>query len=389
MSRLRAVLFTLLSALVATASGADKSRDDEMVCVPAADGRSWECGTRAKPPPERGLADAPRSSVRSTPPPPFLAAPRALGAAPERPARPPPDAFAPAPARTVAPVADSPPSSTPQDRPAVAVAQPSTPASADAGAASMASAPAAIEQPAAVPVSAPPPLLAAPRQRLSPYAPVASAQPALPPPATAPQSVQINTLAESRPAPAAALEPAQPAAEAAAARAAAAPEPAASTIVAEASSPASADAPIAAPPETAASPEPAVASAAPEPVAAADESPPPSNGLSRAVALRDGAAFLQLPPTRFTLQLARAAGRDDALALAQQLGLAAADAALFAVPVEIAGSTQWLLLYSHFTDAESARAAWQAAATVGAKPAAYPRRIGPLQAEVRRSPNFR
>lgn len=383
MSCLRAVLFTLLGAGVAAATGADKSRDDEMVCVPAADGRSWECGTRANPPPERGLADVPRNSGPSAPPPPFLAAPRAVSAAPARPARPPPDTFAPLPERRAAPATATPPPTPPVQPAAVAVAEPGTPAAADA-APSGASAPATVEQPVPARVSAPPPLLAAPRQRLAPYAPSANAQPPPPPPAAVQQPVEINTLAESPPAAATALETAQPAAEAADASAAAESEPAPATVVADASEPAPADAPSAAPSEIAVQPEPAVVSAEPEP-AAAQQSPAPSPAVSRAVAVLDSAAFLQLQPTRFTLQLARAASRDAALLLAQQPGWAALDAALFAVPVETAGGIQWLLLWSQFADAESARAAWQSAATAGSKPAAYPRRIGPLQAEVRRS----
>ena len=140
----------------------------------------------------------------------------------------------------------------------------------------------------------------------------------------------------------------------------------------------------AADPQPAAAPEPVRARTQPAPMAVQAAAPAPPAAPSRPPALRDSAAFLQLEPTRFTLQLARTASRADAQVLAAQLGLDGADAALFALPIEIAGRTQWLVLWSHFADAAAARAAWQAASTAGARPAAYPRRIGPLQAEARR-----
>jgi hypothetical protein len=383
MSRWRAVLFVLLLAGVSAAAADDAARDDEMVCVPAADGRSWECGTRANPPPERGLADIPRSTGAAAPPPPFLAAPGAqsaasvVSAAPARPERPPRDAFAAAPERSAAPAVQ--PSPEPVSAPSI-LAQPR----------------------AARPAPAPPPMLAAPRHRLAPYAPLTSAEPTPSPPAPAQNATPsapaaIGTVADSPPAAATAIDHAALADRVGVSNAVAATADPARAATAEVAAepvapvrePAPADAAIASvrsesQPQPASAPEPVRAHEQPARVTLQAAAPAPRAAPSRKLTLRDSAAFLQLDPTRFTLQLARTTSRADAQMQGAQLGLDRVDAALFALPVEVAGSTQWLLLWSDFADADSARAAWQSAPTSGARPAAYPRRIGPLQTEARR-----
>jgi hypothetical protein len=102
------------------------------------------------------------------------------------------------------------------------------------------------------------------------------------------------------------------------------------------------------------------------------------------------AEFLALPPAQFTIQIARASRAG--LLHAEFLRLRAlgaddlAERTPFIVALGSGASAQSLLLWGSFPDAASARAAWDALPTpAGGKPAAYPRRIAPLQDEVRRA----
>ncbi|MCE3003428.1 MAG: hypothetical protein LW860_12130 [Xanthomonadaceae bacterium] len=320
----------LLGAMGAAAD----DRDDEVVCVPAEDGRSWACGTRANPPPERSAPVVPRRTAGA--PPPFLAAPGGTVAplAPaDRPAR---DAFPPAPDRDppasaveVRQVADA-DDTTVEPLPEQPAAATTTSPPPDAPSASM-----------TAPPQAPPPLLAAPRPRRAPYAPV--------------------TPVAAAPAPAMA-EPA-------------AAEPlAAEPVAAE---------PVAAEPTAA---EPVAA----EPVAAQPMAPEPAVTPLDTPPVADGEAFLALPADRATLQLARATRVGDLYATWQRMvadsGGALARGTAYVITLDAGGTPQALLLWSDLADAAAARAAWETLPGFSAgKPAAYARRVAPLQDEIRRS----
>jgi hypothetical protein len=403
---LRALLLTAgLFAVMPQAGAADDDRDTEMVCVPAEDGRTWECGTRANPPPPRGLTAIPRSGPTPAPPP-FLAAPgvrRAPQAA--APATPPPrrDEFPQAPERDapaeVTAVADAPAAATEpladagQAPVPVAVAEP-RPAPAPTPDAST-----AVDTTGAAP--APPPMLAARRPSRAPFAPPPETE--TPAPATEPVAAEPvaaepvaaepvaadpvaadPVAAEPVAAEPVAAEPvaAEPvAAEPVAAEPVAAEPVAAEPVAAEpvAAEPVAAE-PVAAEPVAAEPSEPVAAEPAPlEPAAPTDRADPP--------AIADPDAFLALSPARFTLQLARADRVGALYARALELRALGIDGrtngALYIVIIDAGGTPQALLLWSDFANAESARDAW--AALPGARPAAYPRRIAPLQDELRRA----
>lgn len=284
-----------------------------MVCVPAADGRAWECGTRGNPPPRRGAESLQRGPGGAAAPPPFLAAP-----AEAPPFAPPPqavDGIGEAGERNRAPRG----AMTPPPRPGASAA------------------------------SAPPPLIAAPRQRLSPYA--------LPAPAPAPAHAAVAAPVATDAPPATTAAP---------------------TTATPSASTATTATPSAEPAPARASAQVPVAATVPQP---ADAAP---------LAGRD--AFLALPPQRATLQLARADSR-AALAAEWRRLVAASDSTLtrgtaYAVALDAGGAPQVLLLWSDFDDAAAARAAWDALSGFRAgRPVAYARRIGPLQDEARRNPS--
>jgi septal ring-binding cell division protein DamX len=129
----------------------------------------------------------------------------------------------------------------------------------------------------------------------------------------------------------------------------------------------------AAAPMTAPKPEPK-----PEPVAASAPVPAPAAPPATATtasAIGDSAALLALPPAAYTVQLAAARSPDGFAALLGSLQLAADEA--YAVRVRREGEDWWLLLWRHFPDLTSAKAA---AAPLGTS--YWPRRLAPLQAEV-------
>ncbi|MFN9737960.1 MAG: hypothetical protein ACK59R_05315, partial [Pseudomonadota bacterium] len=69
------LLLALAPPVPAAGEAASRTREADMVCVPAADGRTWECGTRANPPPRRGTESLRRDPGGAATPPPILAAP--------------------------------------------------------------------------------------------------------------------------------------------------------------------------------------------------------------------------------------------------------------------------------------------------------------------------
>lgn len=119
------------------------------------------------------------------------------------------------------------------------------------------------------------------------------------------------------------------------------------------------------------SPPPAkLAAAAPKPTAATTTSSVPA-----------GSDFLTLPAAQYVIELAHADS-------AASLGAARAAAnpphgEVYELHLSQNGSESWLLLWGPFPDLTAARTARDELAAQGATPG-WPRRIGPLQAEVRR-----
>lgn len=135
-----------------------------------------------------------------------------------------------------------------------------------------------------------------------------------------------------------------------------------------------APAPAAAAPMPAARPEPK-----PEPVAASASVPAPAAPpatVATASAIGDSRALLALAPTAYTVQLAAAGSPDGFAAVLGRLQLAADEA--YSVRVRREGEDWWLLLWRDFPNLASAKAA-----TDGLGAGYWPRRLAPLQAEVR------
>lgn len=353
------------------------------VCVPAEDGRTWECGTTDDPPPQRGLA--PRESP---PPPSFLAPPGAAEVMPlsEAPA-PAPEPIAPRsadiadPAReteTVAGVDSAASDDDPVPAPVVEDASPAAVESAAAGSPPRLLAapprpgyspgPPVVSEPVAANDPAPAPEPTAPAEVASVDEPPAAAEPAEVAESTPPEAeVVVDRQSESQPEP----ESQPPAPEP---RRDSMPEPEA--VDAEASAAIVAPDAAVAPAEPAAAIAPTVepASAEPEPAAPAPLRGPEAQPL-------DAGAFLALPGGDYTVQLAHARTREGFAPLLASLGLDPASA--YALPFDRDGVRWWMLAWSSFPDAASARAAFSrlprdAGANVG-----YPRRIALIQAELR------
>jgi hypothetical protein len=276
----------------------------------------------------------------------------------------------------VATVAESAPVEVaPLDAPTAATEAPAAATSATAP-------PAAPPAPAVAP--APPPLLAAPRPRLAPYAPMTPPTPAPSASAPAPAAAPTETgRVAAEPVTAEPVAAAPVAAERIATERIAAEPVAAEPVAGE---PAAAE-PVAAEPSTA---PPVVADTASAP---ARPMPPPAPIRARTdeiMVFGDRDAFLALPAERATLQLARATRLGELYATWQQLvadsGGALERGTAYVVTLDAGGSPQALLLWSDFADTAAARAAWEALPGFPAgKPAAYARRIAPLQDEVRRA----
>jgi 2-oxoglutarate dehydrogenase E2 component (dihydrolipoamide succinyltransferase) len=214
------------------------------------------------------------------------------------------------------------------------------------------------------------------------------AQPIAPEPVAAPPVAAAPIEAQAAAAQPAAAEPiaAQPvAAEPVVAKPATAEPVDAATAVAQ---------PIASRADAAGSTRNEAAAASPPaaaPRAPATPPPQPIRARTEEVLQFSGEAeFLALPSAQFTIQIARASRAG--LLHAEFLRLRTpgvdglADRTPYIVSLGRGASAQSLLLWGSFADAASARAAWDALpAPDGGKPAAYPRRIAPLQDEVRRT----
>lgn len=139
-------------------------------------------------------------------------------------------------------------------------------------------------------------------------------------------------------------------------------------------------------PSPVAAPEPAaapVAAATPQVVPTPAVSPatlPPTRSISSVA--RDAAELLALPGTGYTVQLAAARSVQGFATFRQSLGIAVEDT--FVIRVRRGGDDWWLMLWRDFADLDSARSA---AATLAAHGSFWPRRLAPLQAEVRATPD--
>ncbi len=328
----RAVVAVLAIALVASsADAAQPAPGVKRVCVPAEDGRTWECGTADDPPPQRPVA--PRDSP---PPPAFLAAPGSPQITPieEAPApepepiaeRPRTDDFPDAPERedeaastdevaaSDAPVDEPAPEATLEPEP-VAESEP-TPAE-------------------AAPTSSPPPFIASPRRRGY----------ALGPPLAPDSPPEPASVAESEaPAEAPAETPSEPV----------------SSVEAE---------PIA---ETPVEPGPATES---------EPSAEPAPLYTGAPPL-DADAFLALDGAGYTVQLAHAPTPDGFPALLAELDIDPSTA--YALPTPRNGAPWWTLAWSSFPDAAAARGALATLPRSTGINVGYPRRIALIQNTLRR-----
>lgn len=358
--RMRTEAFALLLvalAPVAFAAGRIES-GEKRICVPSEDGRGWECGTPDAPPPERGLPA--RSESSSSPaPPPFLMDPRRAAAielglpldAAQDPSLPPEPVAAKPVAEAQADEAVSPPSEPAPEPVAQTVAPQPVPVE-EATSEVVAEAlpepePAAVPAPAVeevAPASETPAMLAAPESTDDPFAPPVEQPVGTTEPVTEDVPAEPAVASEPEPAAEVATEPVP------------APEPA--------------------PPEPEPEPEPAPA----EPVVVA---PPVASAVVHAAPPLDARAFLALGAARHTVQLARARSPASFAPLLARLGLAPETA--YAIPIAADGVNWWLLLWGDHPDAASAREAAAAIPRDAEVASAWPRRIAPLQDELRRA----
>ena len=169
-------------------------------------------------------------------------------------------------------------------------------------------------------------------------------------------------LEETAPAPAARQVPAtpQPAAESESKQVATQPAAAPEQKPAAISEPAVQTQPVSAPPPDASPPMPAAP--------AGDEN-----------AVRGNREFLALPPASYVVEVAHGANRAELDALRANLHVHLGE--LYELHLTRDGSDWWLLVWGHFADIESARAARSDLPA----DAGWPRRIAPLQAEARKS----
>lgn len=121
-----------------------------------------------------------------------------------------------------------------------------------------------------------------------------------------------------------------------------------------------------------------------EPVAApahaeAPRAAPPAT-LPAGGAVARSEAFRRLPASRYTVELAKAPGPDAFSALLAALG--DVDGTLYIVALRTSGQRTWHLLWSDFASVEAARDARAQLPSNVALTSGWPRRIGPLQAEL-------
>jgi len=353
------VLFA--SAPDAQAANAKSDADDRRVCVPADDGRSWNCGTPDQPPQAR-----PVPKREAPAPPPFLMDPNRRrggttlpGAAESSDPGPRPpvmetEARA-APAPVVVPDAPVATQASPVAPTPAQVATPSTSAAAPVPDAAATSAATAGKRPA------PEPAQAMAGQEPEPVRVIAP----LPEPAAqaAPAPVPAATVGE-----AAASKPAAPAVES--------PPPVSAPV--SAPTPVPAESRPADPPK----PDPVVA---PAPIPAPPATAPvrAESGATRRTASRTESEFLQLPPGSYTVQLAHADRPDGFPDLVAALGLDPDSTYQFAW--RQGGKRSWFLCWGSFPTQDEASAAVQGLSRPAGMTGTWPRRVKALQDELRAS----
>ncbi|HVF35713.1 MAG TPA: hypothetical protein VND91_10365 [Candidatus Saccharimonadia bacterium] len=360
------------------------------VCVPAEDGRTWECGTLDNPPPQRPIA--PRDSP---PPPSFLASPGSAEVMPlvEAPSgqatpleRARTDDFPSAPDRDEAAVADA-STADAQERvveeksQSAPESEPGDPVTEDASAQEIATED-AVDSPAesATAVSSassePPILLQPPRRRgLAPGPPISPEIPA-------------EAVAESAPAAEKTVEP-EPLVEPESSEVADAepepvPPPDEAAPIEQTADAGTAEPEAPAPDAPAPEDVPDVVADAPadDSESTGDESEPPAAVDDSALAAqpRDADAFRALAGTGYTVQLAHAERPDGFAQALAELGVDARDA--YALPVRRDGRRWWMLVWSSFADAASAREATARLPRSASVNVGYPRRIALIQREL-------
>ena len=306
------------------------------VCVPAADRRSWNCGSAEDPPAASPKADGPAlRPARATE---LTEAERSAAAAVAEPAAEPPAA-----------VAAPSPAAPGRNVPSYLLAP------------SAASAPVAASAPAE-PASAPPPVETKPVETK---------------PAEAPAPVEPKAVAAEPPPPAApVVTDAKPAEPERVVTQAKPPEPEPPTTTPKPREPSPPPASVAAPPPVAAStptqaPSETVVEAKTGPVA-----PPPVVPS----ALRDARAFRTLADARWVLELARGADRASVEAAASQASLPRGE--VYLLPLTRDGASWYVALWGDFDSIDAARAARGEALAAGIDGVGFPRRVGPLKQEL-------
>ena len=154
--------------------------------------------------------------------------------------------------------------------------------------------------------------------------------------------------------------------------------------------------PVAAEPKAPSAPEPGpkqtavTPTSAPQPTAASPpvaEPPPAAAAIAPATAdartVAGNREFLALPSASYILEIAHSANRDELAALRTNLRLPFGE--LYELHLARDGNDWWLLVWGHFADIESARAARSDLPALPSVNAGWPRRSAPLQAEVRRT----
>jgi septal ring-binding cell division protein DamX len=221
---------------------------------------------------------------------------------------------------------------------------------------------------------------AAPRDEPKGDAPPAAEVPAETPPVAAPAAKSselptylTNSAAGNRERAATATppEPKKPAVENPAPVAATAPTPAAAA------------APVAPPPAPAAPPTPEPPPPVATPAPSAAEPPPPATIATTTTGALGNREFLALPASSYIVEIAHSANRADIAALHASLHLPLGE--LYELHLTRDGGDWWLLVWGHFGDIDSARAARSDLPADAAVNAGWPRRIAPLQAEARKS----
>jgi len=280
---------------------------------------------------------------------------------------------------------DQPPPAAPAPAPAPATAPPQSPPVSTSNASA----------PAPTPTAAAPPARSG---ELPSYLSAAAAsggpvprQPAAPPSTAPAAKANISTNPPAAPAatePRAAATPPPPTAASTPKPDVAPPSPASSAVTSSAAA-AAAPAPKTEPapaPATAAAPPAPPAAQKPEPAAAPVKAEPPSPAPvaaplpRRDAATRGGDAFLALAADQYVIELAHAGNETEIDAA----GARPTRGDVYKLHLRQNGADVWLLVCGSFDDVSAARSARAEIAAAATVTPGWPRRIGPLQAEVRR-----